>query len=53
MLVGKVMKIGTSIIISGRIVDVEKGVGEAAFNAKAANEDDLFNAVNTFVDNIK
>jgi curli biogenesis system outer membrane secretion channel CsgG len=53
MLVGKVIKLGTSIIISGRVVDVESGVGEAAYNAKATNEEDLFNAVNSFVDNIK
>jgi curli biogenesis system outer membrane secretion channel CsgG len=53
ILIGKVMKVGNSIIISGRIVDVEKGVGEAASTAKAASEDDLFNAVNEFVNNIK
>jgi hypothetical protein len=53
MLMGKVMKIGKSIIISGRIVDVEMGIGEAAFNAKASNVDELFNAVNEFVNNMK
>lgn len=48
ILIGKVMKIGKKIIISGRIVDVEKGIGEQAANQSAYTIDELDEAANKF-----
>ncbi|MCP4129680.1 MAG: hypothetical protein GY754_01570 [bacterium] len=48
ILVGSVMQLGRKIIISGRIVDVEKGVAEFSTNQEASSQDDLFRAVKQF-----
>jgi TolB-like protein len=48
MLVGSVMKIATSIIISGRVVDVQSGVGEFSENQECESEAKLLNAVKLF-----
>ncbi|GEM_PF-2159440 len=52
MLVGTVAKLGTTYIISARIVDVEKGTADFAENVKADNEEDLMEACSTFAQNI-
>lgn len=49
ILVGSVMQMGTKIIISGRIVDVERGVGEEAANQDAQSANELDTAVRLFV----
>jgi curli biogenesis system outer membrane secretion channel CsgG len=51
MLIGSVMKMGSKIVISGRIVDVEKGVGEMAATRSADGEDDFIEAAKFFVGN--
>ncbi len=48
MLVGTVMKMGESVVISGRIVDVEKGVGEFSQDHKAESEMELYMASKEF-----
>ena len=48
ILIGTVMQLGDSIIISGRIVDIEKGVAEFAVNQSAANENQLLEATRLF-----
>ncbi|MFC1669260.1 CsgG/HfaB family protein [Spirochaetota bacterium] len=48
ILVGTVMKLGRKIIITGRIVDVEKGVAEFSEKGKARSNDDLDIAVENF-----
>jgi TolB-like protein len=48
ILVGTVMKMGNKILISGRIVDVEKGVGERAANQSASSADELDEAASKF-----
>lgn len=48
ILIGTVMKMGTKIIINGRIVDVEKGSINFAAKQEAMTEDDLPNAVTDF-----
>ena len=48
ILVGTVMKMGNKIVISGRIVDVEKGVGERAANQSASSTDELDEAAGKF-----
>ncbi len=49
ILVGTVMQMGVKIIISGRIVDVERGVGEEAANQDAQSTNELDTAVRMFV----
>ncbi len=44
ILVGEIAKFGKSILITVRVVDVEKGVAEFSSKGKAANEDDLESA---------
>jgi hypothetical protein len=41
ILIGEVTKIGQSIVITGRLVDVEGGIAEYAAKATAGSEDDL------------
>jgi len=48
ILIGTVMKLGDGIIISGRIVDIEKGIAEFAVNQSAANENELLEATILF-----
>ena len=48
ILIGSVMKIGSTIIISGRIVDAGKGIGNLAANEVAVNEEGLFEAARKF-----
>jgi len=48
ILIGTVMQLGDAIIISGRIVDIEKGVAEFAVNQSAANENQLLEATRLF-----
>lgn len=52
MLVGSIMKMGTRFIITGRVVDVEKGVGERAAKGNANSVDQLDRGVTEFVDNL-
>ena len=52
ILVGSVMKIGRKIIISGRIVDVQKGIGEFAEKQSARTIDNLDIAVNHFTNKL-
>ncbi len=48
ILIGTVMQLGDAIIISGRIVDIEKGIAEFAVNQSAANENQLLEATRLF-----
>jgi curli biogenesis system outer membrane secretion channel CsgG len=48
ILIGTVMKMGNKILISGRIVDVEKGLGEIAANESAISADELDTATSKF-----
>lgn len=48
ILIGSIMKIGKNIVISGRIVDVEKGVGEKAASESMESIDDIVKAANAF-----
>lgn len=52
ILIGTVMKLGETIIINGRIVDVEKGVAEFGEKQDAVSEKDLFNAVTLFTEKL-
>ena len=52
MLVGSVMKIGGSIIIAGRVVDVQSGVGEFSENQDCESEAKLLNAVKLFTEKL-
>jgi hypothetical protein len=52
ILIGSVMKLGSKLIISGRIVDVEKGVGEQGATGKAKSIDDLDEGVTDFINNL-
>jgi TolB-like protein len=52
ILVGTVMKLGSSIVISGRIVDVEKGSADKGANEEAASEDELLRTVTTFCEKL-
>ena len=48
ILIGTVMRMGSNIVITGRIVDVEKGVGERAANQNASSIDELSEAAGKF-----
>ncbi len=48
ILIGSVMRIGKSIVINGRIVDVEKGVAEFGEKAEAKTQDQILDAVSEF-----
>jgi TolB-like protein len=48
ILIGSVMQMGRSIAISGKIIDVEKGVEEDSATQVASGESDLPNAVRKF-----
>jgi len=48
ILIGTAMRLGKSIIISGRIVDIEKGIAEFGAQQSAANEDELLEATILF-----
>jgi TolB-like protein len=52
MLVGSVMKIGSSIIIAGRVVDVQSGVGEFSENQDCESEAKLLGAVKLFTEKL-
>jgi len=52
ILVGTVTKLGSRIVINGRIVDVEKAVAEAGVTEKAENDDELYDSVKSFTLNI-
>ncbi len=52
ILIGNLMKLGTTIIINGRIVDVEKGVAEFGEQQNVKSEDELINAVVIFTRNL-
>lgn len=49
ILVGSLMKIAGQIVISGRIVDVEKGVADFGEKEQVRDQDDLYGAVERFV----
>jgi len=48
ILIGTAMRLGKSIIISGRIVDIEKGIAEFGAQQSAADEDELLEATALF-----
>ncbi len=48
ILIGTAMRLGSSIIISGRIVDIEKGIAEFGAQQSAADEDELLEATVMF-----
>ncbi len=52
ILVGTVMRLGSSIIISGRIVDVEKGIAEHGAQEAAATEDELLATVTSLCEKL-
>lgn len=52
ILVGSVMMIGEKIIITGRLVDVEKGVAEYGEKEIAESREDLYYAVERFCDKL-
>lgn len=52
MLVGTVSKIGQKIIISGRIIDIEKGIGEFGESVSMKSIDDLETSVKRFTTNL-
>ncbi len=52
ILIGSVMKLGAKLVISGRVVDVEKGVGEQGARGKADTMDDLDDGVIEFINNL-
>lgn len=52
ILIGSVMKLGAKLIISGRVVDVEKGVGEQGASGKADSIDNLDQGVIEFINNL-
>lgn len=52
ILVGSVMRLGSKLIISGRIIDVEKGIGERAASGKADSVEQLDVGVIEFINNI-
>ena len=52
ILIGTVMQLGDAIIISGRIVDIEKGIAEFAVNQSAANENQLLEATRLFCEKL-
>lgn len=53
MLIGEVSKMGaSSIIITGRIVDIESGTAETGVSVRALNDDDLFDAIKRFADEL-
>lgn len=52
ILVGSIMKMGSRYIISGRVVDVEKGVGERGSRGNANSVDQLDRGVTEFVDGL-
>lgn len=52
MLIGTVMNMGGELIITGRIVDVEKGVGEFSQDQSARSERDLYRAVKLFTEKL-
>ncbi len=52
VLVGEINKLGTDIVITVRMVDVEKGVAEFSTNEKAKNIEEIDKAVKTLVDKL-
>ncbi|GEM_PF-2391356 len=52
ILIGSVMKLGAKLIISGRVVDVEKGVGDQGAKGRASSIDDLDDGVVEFINNL-
>jgi TolB-like protein len=52
ILIGEVTKVGQSIVITGRLVDVEGGIAEYAAKATAGSEDDLIPKSGEFSKNL-
>jgi TolB-like protein len=52
IMLGTVMKMGSSIIITGRIVDVQSGMGEFSESQDAASESGLYAAVKLFTERL-
>ncbi len=52
ILVGTVMQLGDNIVITGRIVDVEKGTAEFSEKQTAGSKNQIYSAVSKFVDNL-
>lgn len=52
ILVGTITKLGKKFIINGRIVDIEKGIGEFGETVSADSQDDLADSVKIFIKNL-
>ncbi len=52
ILVGTVMKLGGTLVITGRIVDVESSLGEFSEKQEADSEKDLVKAISEFTENL-
>lgn len=52
MLLGTIMNIGKKTVITGRIIDVQKGVAEFSQNQSVQSDDELFAAVSLFAKNL-
>ncbi|MBP7738755.1 MAG: hypothetical protein KA369_22460 [Spirochaetes bacterium] len=52
ILVGTVMKFGNNVAVTGRVVDVEKGIAELSEKERAISKDDEFYMVERFCDKL-
>jgi TolB-like protein len=52
ILVGSVMRFGNNVAVTGRVVDVEKGVAEFAEKERALGKEDIFYMVERFCDKL-
>ncbi len=49
ILIGTAMKLGESIIITGRVVDIERGIAERGAKVATKNEDEMIYAITQFI----
>jgi hypothetical protein len=49
ILIGTAMKLGESIVITGRVVDIEKGIAEHGARVSARREEDLIDSISEFI----
>jgi TolB-like protein len=52
MLVGSLMRMGGTVVITGRLVDVEKGVAEFAEVTRSEKGEEMFSTVDRFVERL-
>ena len=52
VMIGRVIKYGDTLVISGRIIDIEKGIADSGANVSAGPDDDILKVVSLFVDKI-